>query len=51
MHPSSLFSVNLDQMFDSSLLANLVYIISTWVVLFLLRGSHFQLQFQISVDY
>ena len=32
MHPSSLFSVNLDQMFGSSLLVNLVCIISLCVV-------------------
>ena len=32
MHPSSPFSVNLDQMFGSSLLANLVCIISSCVV-------------------
>ena len=32
MHPSSLFSVNLDQIFGSSLLANLVCIISSCVV-------------------
>ena len=32
MHPSSLFSVNLDQMFGSSLLVNLVCIISSCVV-------------------
>ena len=32
MHSNSLFSVNLDQMFSSSLLANLVCIISSCVV-------------------
>ena len=37
MHPSSLFSVNLDQMFGSSLLVNLVCIISSCMC-----GSHFQ---------